>query len=94
MSRLDSVPAALVASYLSVNLISFFKIPRFLGILLERIMALYRQGSIPTPPLAVRNFTELNESIVSFTDSLCDSKIAITHKTGNSTVDVVQSHPR
>ncbi|KAF1841194.1 polyketide synthase [Cucurbitaria berberidis CBS 394.84] len=93
-SPLDSVPAARGASYLSVNLISLFKKPRILGILLERIMELYRQGSIPTPLLAIRNITELNESIASATDSLCDNKTVITHEIGDGTVDVVKSRPR
>jgi NADPH:quinone reductase-like Zn-dependent oxidoreductase len=93
-SPLDSAPIARGASYLSVNVINLFKKPQILGILLERIMALYRQGSIPTPPLTVRNITELNESIVPFIDSLCDNKTVITHEMSDGTVDVVQSRPR
>jgi hypothetical protein len=91
---LDSAPTARGASYLSVNLINLFKKPQILGILLERIMALYRHGSIPTPPLTIRNITELNESIVPFMDSLCDNKTVITHEMSDGTVDVVQSRPR
>jgi acyl transferase domain-containing protein/NADPH:quinone reductase-like Zn-dependent oxidoreductase len=91
---LDSIPTSRGASYLSVNLSSLFKKPSILGSLLERIMVLYRQGSIPAPSVSVRNITELNESIQSFSDSMFDNKIVITHQAEEGFVDVVQSRPR
>nr|D2E9X0.1 RecName: Full=Reducing polyketide synthase DEP5; AltName: Full=Depudecin biosynthesis cluster protein 1 [Alternaria brassicicola]ACZ57548.1 polyketide synthase [Alternaria brassicicola] len=93
-SPLDSIPASRGASYLSVNFPRLFQKPRVLGTLLERIMVLYRQGSIPAPSITVRNITELNESIHSFVDSICDNKIVIAHQTSEGLVDIVESRPR
>jgi NADPH:quinone reductase-like Zn-dependent oxidoreductase len=90
----DSAPTARGASYLSATLTSLHKKPRILATVLERIMTLYQEGAIPIPPLVVRNITELNESILSFTDTLRDNKIIITHHASGGTVDVIRSRPR
>lgn len=90
---LDSVPATRGASYLSVNIVSLFKKPCILGRLLEQIVGLFRQGLIPAPPLAIRNIAELNESVASFSDSLCSTKTVISHEASNGIVDVVRTRP-
>ncbi|KXH50581.1 hypothetical protein CSAL01_11461 [Colletotrichum salicis] len=88
---LDAVPAARGASFLSVNSVGLFKRPYMLGQLLEQIITLTRQGLISAPKLTIRNITELNETVATFSDKLCDSKIVITHEARGGTVDVVRT---
>ncbi|KAF5540999.1 polyketide synthase [Fusarium mexicanum] len=91
-SSLDSVATSRGASYLSVNLIGLFKRPQILGRLLERIMALYRGGSLPVPPLTISSVSAINSSLtLSF--SLKSSETIITHTKG-STIEVARTPPR
>ncbi|KAF4494561.1 polyketide synthase [Fusarium agapanthi] len=91
-SSLDSLAASRGASYLSVNLIGLFKRPQVLGRLLERIMALYRGGSLPVPPLTISSVSDINSSLT-LSSSLKSSETIITH-TKDSTVDVARTPPR
>nr|ART35008.1 polyketide synthase [Fusarium bulbicola] len=91
-SSLDSVAASRGASYLSVNLIGLFKRPQVLGRLLERIMTLYRSGSLPVPPLTISSVSDINSSLT-LSSSLKSSETIITHTKG-STVDVACTPPR
>ncbi|EXF75878.1 hypothetical protein CFIO01_00363 [Colletotrichum fioriniae PJ7] len=92
-SFLDAVPSARGASFLSVNSVGLFKRPRILGQLLEQIITLNRQGLISAPELTIRNITELNETVATFSNKLCDSKIVVTHEARGGTVDVVRARP-
>ncbi|KAF5647464.1 polyketide synthase [Fusarium sp. NRRL 52700] len=91
-SSLDSASASRGASYLSVNLIGLFKRPQVLGRLLERIMVLYRDGSLPLPPLTTGSISDISSSLV-FSSSLNSSKTIITLTKG-STIDVIRAPPR
>ncbi|CCF33226.1 hypothetical protein CH063_00138 [Colletotrichum higginsianum] len=93
ITSLDSVPATRGASYLSFNPASLFKKPRVLGQLLERTITLFRQGTIPAPSLVVRDISELNEAVASFSDSLCGPKTVISHESGDGAVDVIRARP-
>ncbi|KAI1026381.1 hypothetical protein LB503_012851 [Fusarium chuoi] len=62
-SSLDCAPTTRGASYLSVDFIGLFKRPQVLGRLLERIMALYREGSLPVPPLTIGSVSDINRSL-------------------------------
>ncbi|OHE97149.1 hypothetical protein CORC01_07590 [Colletotrichum orchidophilum] len=92
-SFIDAVPTTRGAIFLSINPVGLFKKPRILGQLLEQIVALFRQGSISAPPLAIRNIAELNESVATFSDSLCGPKTVVTHEAGEGVVDVVRTRP-
>ncbi|KAK2612303.1 Reducing polyketide synthase dep5 [Conoideocrella luteorostrata] len=93
-SFLDAVAVARGAMYLSVNVISLFKKPRILGQLIERIITLFRNGSIPAPPLTVRNIAEINESISFSSSSLGSTETIFVHEKGSGTVDISLTHPR
>ncbi|KAF5665736.1 polyketide synthase [Fusarium circinatum] len=91
-SSLDSVVASRGASYLSVNFIGLFKRPQVLGRLLERIMALYRDGSLPVPPLTISSVSAINSSLT-LSSSLKSSETIITYTKG-STLEVARTPPR
>nr|ART35027.1 polyketide synthase [Fusarium verticillioides] len=91
-SSLDSASASRGASYLSVNFIGLFKRPQVLGRLLERTMALFRDGSLPVPPSTISSIADINSSLI-LSSSLNSSETIITHTKG-STVGVTRTPPR
>ncbi|KAF5651820.1 polyketide synthase [Fusarium sp. NRRL 25303] len=91
-SSLDSASTSRGASYLSVDFVGIFKRPQVLGRLLERVMALYRDGSLPVPPLTISSVSDINSSL-GHSASLNSSGTIITHTKG-STVDVIRTPPR
>ncbi|KAG4218911.1 hypothetical protein PC116_g32609, partial [Phytophthora cactorum] len=60
---LDIVPATRGASYFAFDTINLFKKPSLLAGLLEQVVKFFREGSISALPVAVKNITELNQSI-------------------------------
>ncbi|KAF4958443.1 hypothetical protein FGADI_2365 [Fusarium gaditjirri] len=91
-SSLDSASASRGASYLPVNLVGLFKRPQVLGRLLERIMALHRDGLLPVPPLTVSSISNLNSPLV-LSSALSSCETIVTHTKG-STVGITRTAPR
>ncbi|KAI0379327.1 polyketide synthase [Hypomontagnella monticulosa] len=90
---LDIVPATRGASYLSFDVINLFKKPKILTQLLNRIVTLFRQGTISPLPVAVKNIAELNETIASFSDDLQSAKTVILNEASSGTITLVPSRP-
>ncbi|KAI1474013.1 polyketide synthase [Daldinia eschscholtzii] len=90
---LDIVPATRGASYFAFDTINLFKKPSLLAGLLEQVVKFFREGSISVLPVAVKNITELNESISAFSDDLQSSKTVILNEPSSGTLKVVPSRP-
>lgn len=92
-SSLDTLPLNRGASYLSFDILDLenWK-PQILGSLLRLTTALYRQRLItPLSPLNVKNLSELNTAVASFSDEFAAGKTMILYEPSNVPLNVLKS---
>jgi len=92
---LDFIPIRRGANYLAFDLLDLYRWrPEVLGRLWELTVGLYRQSQIPAPQLRIRNITELNDCVASFSDSFEAGKTVIMHEESDGTLQALPSRPR
>ena len=94
-SVLDTIPTHRGASYLAFDMLDLFAWKsEALSTLLALTIKLYRQQVISAlQPLSVKNLTELNSCVASFSDSFEAGKILIAHEKSDRLLDVLPARP-
>ena len=94
-SVLDTIPIHRGANYLAFDMLDLYAWkPEILSRLLALTVSLYRQGVISAlQPLSVRNLTELNSCVASFSDGFEAGKTLIAHEKSDGLLDVLPTQP-
>lgn len=90
---LDTLPLHRGASYLSFDILDLYaRKPRVLSSLLQELIALYRQHSISAiEPRNVKNITEINSAVASYSDKITSGKILISYEPLGGVINLIPS---
>lgn len=94
-SVLDTIPIHRGANYLAFGMLDLYAWkPETLSGLLALTVSLYRQGAISAlRPLSVKNLTELNSCVTSFSDSFEAGKTLVAHEKSDGLLDILPTRP-
>jgi len=95
-STLDTVPVHRGANYLSFDMLELYKPrPQTLTKILARTVELFREGSIAAPqPVTVKNITELDDAVASFTGSFTAGKTLVEYKESEGCLNLLPHKPQ
>lgn len=95
-STLDTVPVHRGANYLSFDMLELYKRrPQTLTKILARTVELFREGSIAAPqPVTVKNITELDDAVASFTGSFTAGKTLVEYKESEGCLNLLPHKPQ
>ncbi|EED18128.1 polyketide synthase, putative [Talaromyces stipitatus ATCC 10500] len=90
-TTMDTAPLHRGASYLSFDLLDLYRYkPAIISQIADQVISLFRQGTISPPrPVIVKNITELDEAISSFSDTISSPKTIIVYEPSDKTLNVI-----
>ena len=94
-SVLDTIPIHRGANYLAFDMLDLYACkPDILSGLLASTVSLYRQNVISAlRPFSVKNLTELNTCVASFSDNFESGKTVIAHDVSDGLLDMLPTRP-
>ena len=94
-SVLDTIPIHRGANYLAFDMLDLYAWkPDILSGLLASTVSLYRQNVIQAlRPFSIKNLTELNSCVASFSDNFEAGKTIVAHDTADGPLDMLPTRP-